>query len=119
MLELLPERACDFKTIGMSMQSKVADAANSGYVPYSDRNNLMVAEDVARLLRPDLPLERGLSWLREVTRRRKVNAMPCRNIGRHLVFDWQLVSEWIRNCPTHIVHSAHPPRRRKKLAKVA
>jgi hypothetical protein len=98
------------------LKKSQVDAATSGYIPYSDRNNLMVAEDVARLLRPDLPLEKGVSWTREKCRRRCSSALPVRNIGRHLIFDWVLISEWIRNTPRPI-HAPH--RRRKKLAKAA
>jgi len=85
-----------------------AGASNQtpAYIPYSDRNNIMVAEDVARLLRPDLSPEAGLAWVREKTRRRCSNPMPVRNVGRHLLFDWVLVSDWIRESerPAHAPH---------------
>jgi len=100
------------------MPQKTGTAVSPAYVPYSDRNNLMVAEDVARLLRPDLPLEKGVSWTREKCRRRCSSALPVRNIGRHLIFDWVLISEWIRSCERPR-HAAHPPRRRKTPAKKA
>jgi hypothetical protein len=69
-------------------------------------------EEVARRLHADI------GWVREKIRRRCPNPMPVFNLGRHLVFDWTQVVEWVRKSPRPI-HAAHPPRRRKKLAKAA
>jgi hypothetical protein len=70
--------------------------------------NLIPIEEVARRLHSDV------SWVREKIRRRCVNPMPVMNAGRHLVFDWLAVSEWLRNLPRP-VHARHV-RRRKKAA---
>ena len=91
-------------------------APSPAYIPYSDRNNILVAEGVARLLRPDLSPEAGLAWVREKTRRRCPNPLPVRNVGRHLLFDWLLVSEWIRESERP-VHAPH--RRRTRVVKKA
>lgn len=88
------------------------------YLPYSDPANLMVAEKLAALLRPDLAAKKAMQWLRDVCRRRRVNPIPCRNISRCLIFDWQLVSQWIRECPAHITHSPHRRRRKEEIARV-
>jgi hypothetical protein len=69
-------------------------------------------EEVARRLHADVP------WVREKIRRRCPNPMPVFNLGRHLVFDWAQIVEWVRKSP-RAIHTAHPPRRRKKLAKAA
>jgi len=62
-------------------------------------------EEVARRLHADVP------WVREKIRRRCPNPMPVFNLGRHLVFDWAQVVEWVRNSPRP-VHAPHV--RRKK-----
>jgi len=67
-------------------------------------------EQVARRLHADVP------WVREKIRRRCPNPMPVFNLGRHLVFDWAQVVEWVRKSPRPI-HAAH--RRRKAPAKKA
>jgi hypothetical protein len=64
-------------------------------------------EEVARRLHADVP------WVREKIRRRCPNPMPVFNLGKHLVFDWSQVVEWVRNSPRPI-HAAH--RRRAKKA---
>ena len=64
-------------------------------------------EEVARRLHADVP------WVREKIRRRCPNPMPVFNLGKHLVFDWAQVVEWVRNSPRPI-HAAH--RRRAKKA---
>ena len=74
----------------------------------------MVAEGIARLLRPDLSPEEGLDWVREKCRRRCQNPMPVRNVGRHLLFDWVLVSEWINNSPRP-VHAPHKRRTKEQI----
>jgi len=67
-------------------------------------------EEVARRLHADVP------YIREKCRRRCPNAIPVYNVGRHLLFDWAQVVEWVRKSPRPI-HAPH--RRRKKLAKAA
>jgi hypothetical protein len=42
--------------------------------------------------------------------------MPVFNLGRHLVFDWAQVEEWVRSSPRPI-HAAH--KRRKKPKEMA
>lgn len=73
--------------------------------------NLITIEEMARRLRPDQPQEKGIAWVREKTRRRSPNPIPTYNLGRHLMFDWLQVSEWIRNL-SRPIHAAH---RRRKL----
>jgi hypothetical protein len=67
-------------------------------------------EEVARRLHADVP------WVREKIRRRCPNPMPVFNLGKHLVFDWAQVVQWVRNSPRPI-HAAH--RRRKTQKKAA
>ena len=57
------------------------------------------------------------AWVREKIRRRCQNPIPVMNAGRHLLFDWIQVSEWLRNLPrpTH----AHHIRRKKSETKKA
>jgi hypothetical protein len=76
--------------------------------------NLITIEEMARRLRPDLPLEKGIAWVREKCRRRSPNPIPVYNLGRHLMFDWIQVSEWIRNL-SRPIHAPH--HRRKSTAK--
>jgi len=64
-------------------------------------------EEVARRLHTDV------GWVREKIRRRCPNPIPVFNLGRHLLFDWHQVSEWVRNSPRPI-HAKHV--RRKKAA---
>jgi len=72
--------------------------------------DLLPIEELARRLHQDV------SWVREKCRRRCPNPIPVWNLGRHLLFDWVQVSEWIRNSPRPI-HAAH--RRHKKQEKKA
>jgi hypothetical protein len=76
-------------------------------------NDLITIEEMARRLRPDVSPEKGIAWVREKCRRRCANPIPVYNLGRHLMFDWIQVSEWIRNSsrPVHAYHN-----RRKKAA---
>ena|SRR5437667_5551916 len=64
-------------------------------------------EEVARRLHAAVP------WVREKIRRRCPNPMPVFNLGRHLVFDWAQVVEWVRKSPRPI-HAAHKRRKVKK-----
>jgi hypothetical protein len=67
--------------------------------------NLIPIEELAKRL------HQTESWVREKCRRRCPNPIPVYNLGRHLLFDWVQVSEWIRNSPRPI-HTRH--HRRKK-----
>jgi excisionase family DNA binding protein len=71
-------------------------------------------EEVADRLRTDV------GWVREKIRRRSPNPMPVFNVGRHLLFEWEQVAQWVRNSPRPI-HAAHKRRWRKKpkLARAA
>ncbi len=73
---------------------------------------------VAACLRPDVPREKGIAWVREKVRRRCVAQLPCRNLGRALLFSKIEITNWLQKLERP-VHAAHPPRRRKKLAKAA
>ena len=64
-------------------------------------------EEVASRLHADV------TWVREKIRRRSPNPLPVFNLGRHLVFDWAQVVEWVRKSPRPI-RAAH--RRRAKKA---
>jgi hypothetical protein len=61
-------------------------------------------------------LHANVAWVREKIRRRCPHPMPVYNLGRHLVFSWPAICEWIRNAPRPI-HAAH--RRRKQVKKAA
>ena len=71
--------------------------------------DLLPIEEVARRLHADVP------WVREKVRRRCSCPIPVYNLGRHLLFDWRQVSEWIRNSPRP-AHAAHIRRWKKKPA---
>ena len=73
--------------------------------------DLLPIEELARRLHTDV------AWVREKCRRRCPNPIPVFNLGRHLLFDWRQVSEWIRNCPRP-VHARHV-RRTKSEKKAA
>jgi hypothetical protein len=86
------------------------DPAVSPAVPGGEFNpdDLLSIEQVAARLRTDV------AWVREKIRRRCPNPLPVYNLGRHLLFSWPAVCEWIRNAPRP-VHAAH--RRRKQAVK--
>ncbi len=69
-------------------------------------------EEVARRLHTDV------GWVREKIRRRCSNPMPVFNLGRHLVFDWAQVVEWVRSSPRPI-HAAHKRRTKQQIEKDA
>ena len=91
---------------------KLAVTALSASAPLFNPDDLLPIEEVARRLHTDV------SYVREKIRRRCPNPLPTYNIGRHLLFHWPAVCAWIANSPRP-VHAAHPPRRRKNLAKAA
>ena len=72
--------------------------------------DLLPIEEIARRLHADV------SWVREKVRRRCSSPIPVYNLGRHLLFDWTQVSEWIRNT-SRPIHTRHV--RRKKVTKAA
>lgn len=104
-------------------------STNPGIVSHSRRitapvtaalppDNLITIEEMARRLRPDVPAEKGIAWVREKCRRRSPNPIPVYNLGRHLMFDWTQVSEWIRNL-SRPVHAPHRRRKNIKFKNVA
>jgi hypothetical protein len=70
-------------------------------------------EQCAQLLRPGLEIKKAVQYVREKTRPRNVNRIPCRNIGRCLIFFRSEVLNWVRNSPQRI----HAPRKKRKAAK--
>lgn len=69
-------------------------------------SDLLAIDEVARRLHADI------EWVRAKVRRRSPNPMPVYNLGRHLLFSWPEVCEWIRHSPRP-VHAPHIRRRRK------
>ena len=88
----------------MSQKSFAIDANQSASLA---PEQFISIEEVARRLHTDV------GWVREKIRRRCPNPIPVFNLGRHLLFDWHQVSEWVRNSPRPI-HAKHV--RRKKAA---
>jgi hypothetical protein len=86
----------------MLTPSKVA--ASSVVIP---PENLIPIEELAKRL------HQTESWVREKCRRRCPNPIPVYNLGRHLLFNWIEVSEWIRTI-SRPVHARHV--RRMKAA---
>jgi hypothetical protein len=75
-------------------------------IPPLDSDQFISIEEVALRLHADVP------WVREKIRRRCPNPMPVFNLGRHLLFDWSQVVEWVRKSPRPI-HAAHKRRSKK------
>jgi hypothetical protein len=71
--------------------------------------DLVPVEEVAKRLHVEV------TWIREKVRRRSPNPMPCYNLGRHLLFSWPDVSNWIRETGRGVPHMKHH-RTRKKFA---
>jgi hypothetical protein len=80
-----------------------AEVFSSAAIP---PENLITIEELANRL------HKPVGWVREKCRRRCPDPIPVYNLGRHLLFDWAEVSEWIRGLPRP-VHARH---RRKKAA---
>ncbi len=76
--------------------------------PVLTPENLIPIEELARRL------HQSEQWVREKCRRRCPNPIPVYNLGRHLLFHWPDVSEWILNAPRPI-HARHH-RRKKTIA---
>lgn len=88
-----------------SKKVSAIDAAKTSTIPNRDDEFISI-EQVALRLHADIP------WVREKIRRRCPNPMPVFNLGRHLVFDWAQVVEWVRKSPRPI-HAAHRCRSKK------
>lgn len=82
--------------------TKTSGALHAEFNP----SDLLAIDEVARRLHADV------GWVRQKVRRRSPNPMPVYNLGRHLLFSWSAVCEWIRNSPRP-VHAPHIRRRRK------
>jgi hypothetical protein len=91
---------------------KIVSAPAGAFNP----QDLLTVEQLAARLRPDLAEAKGVQWVREKIRRRCPYPMPVYNLGKHLLFDWTAVSEWIRSAPRP-VHALHI--RRKTVKKAA
>jgi hypothetical protein len=89
----------------MPKKSAVVPVAESA--PFNPEDLLSI-EQLAQRLRTDV------QWVREKCRRRCPNPIPVHNLGRHLLFDWAQVSEWIRNSPRP-VHASHRRRTKKQI----
>lgn len=76
-------------------------------------NDLLPIEQVAARLHVEV------SWVREKVRRRCPNPLPCFNLGRHLLFDWAAVSDWIRETGRGVPHMKHQRARKPKLKRAA
>jgi hypothetical protein len=82
----------------------------SGTSPTIPPEDLIPIEELARRLHTTI------EWVREKCRRRCPNPIPVYNLGRHLLFSWTQVSEFIRNSPRP-VHAAHRRRAGKQIEK--
>jgi excisionase family DNA binding protein len=87
------------------MRQQRIEAEQTDVVKFNPADLLSIEEVAARL-------KTNVAWVREKIRRRCSNPMPVYNLGRHLLFDWQQVSEWIRNCPRP-VHGRHVRRTKR------
>jgi len=67
--------------------------------PFSPETLITIEELAKRLHNTE-------AWVREKCRRWCPNPIPVMNAGRHLLFDWVQVSEWLRTLPrpTHVRH---------------
>ena len=86
-------------------------------IPYEPADALGI-DAVAAWLRPGVPRDEGIRWVREKVRRRCVARLPVKNLGRALLFSKIEITDWLQKLERP-VHSAHPPRRRKKLGRAA
>jgi len=71
--------------------------------------------DPADLLSIAARLKVDVGWVREKVRSRCRRPLPCYNVGRHLLFDWKQISEWIRSTPRP-KHSPHARRKEQTKA---
>ena len=82
-------------------------------VAYSP-DDVMSASAVAAWLRPDLSPEAGRRWVAEKTRFRCISALPCRNIGRCLLFSRIEITNWIQSLERR--PRAYPRRTKAQMA---
>jgi len=80
-------------------------------VPFSPENLITIEELAKRLHNTE-------AWVREKCRRRCPNPIPVMNAGRHLLFDWVQVSEWLRILPRP-THAHHWRRKKSEMKKAA
>jgi hypothetical protein len=80
-------------------------------VPFPPED-LIPIEELAKRLHQDV------AWVREKCRRRCPSPIPVHNLGRHLLFYWPDVCDWIRSTPRP-VHAAHHRRKNATKLKVA
>jgi hypothetical protein len=73
--------------------------------------DLLPVEEIAKRLHVEV------TWVREKVRRRSPNPIPCYNLGRHLLFSWPDVSNWIRETGRGVAHMKHHRTRRIHVAK--
>src|SRR6266481_1344553 len=95
------------------MSNRKSDSAPAVVAPFNPED-LLPIEEIARRLCKSMTLKEGVAWVREKCRRRCPNPIPVYNLGRNLVFDWTLVSEWIRKSPRPI-HAPHHRRTKKQI----
>jgi hypothetical protein len=94
------------KDFAMAIQQKNAPAVVLSSAPIPPEDLISIEELVKRL-------HTDVQWVREKCRRRCPNPIPVWNLGRHLLFDWVQVSDWIRNSPRP-VHAHHKRRKKTK-----
>jgi hypothetical protein len=87
------------------MKGKIATTTKQSHAEPPEDEFISI-EEVARRLHADV------NWVREKIRRRCPNPLPAFNVGRHLLFDWSQVAQWVRNSPRP-AHARH--RRRNDL----
>jgi hypothetical protein len=87
-----------------------SDAQVTTSVPVFNPADLLPIEEVARRLHTNV------SWVREKVRRRCPNAIPCYNLGKHLLFSWPDVCTWIRETGRGVPHVKHHRTRKVKKA---
>ncbi len=78
--------------------------------PTTPADQFISIEEVSHRLHADV------AWVREKIRRRSPNPMPVFNLGRHLVFDWAQVVEWVRTTGRGVAHMKHHRTRKMKKA---
>jgi hypothetical protein len=89
----------------MSRPKRKIDSVQSSTPACGCADQFISIEEVARRLHADV------SWVREKVRARCLNAIPVYNLGRHLVFDWPQVVQWVRNSPRPV----HAPHKRRSI----
>ena len=85
------------------------DAAAKTVTPY-ELGDALGIDAVAAWLRPGVPSEKGIAWVREKSRRRCATQLPCKNLGRALVFSKIEITNWLQK----LERPVHAPHRRSK-----